>query len=70
MPTTSLVDETTILVYGIQNNKEETIKFSLSENDSTMSKTAFAQPAYNDYKMQEQFELKDYVYVLNSFNVV
>jgi hypothetical protein len=71
MPTTSLVDEseTTMLVYGEQNN-EEAIKFSLSENDSTMSKTAFAQPAYNDYKMQEQFELKDYVYVLNSFNVV
>ncbi|KAK2382893.1 hypothetical protein QL285_070404 [Trifolium repens] len=67
MPTTSLVDEseTTMLVYGEQNN-EEAIKFSLSENDSTMSKTTSAQPEYNDDKMQDQFELKAEVYILKS----
>ncbi|PNX85024.1 CC-NBS-LRR resistance protein [Trifolium pratense] len=75
--TTSLVDESSI--YGREHEKEEIIHFLLSDTDCDnqisiinivglggMGKTALAQLAYNDHRIMEHFEIKAWVYVSQS----
>ncbi|KAK2349507.1 putative disease resistance RPP13 protein [Trifolium repens] len=81
--TTCLVDASGI--YGRDGDKEEMIKILLSsENGSSnqtpiisgilglggMGKTTFAKLVYNDNMIEEHFELKAWVYVSESFDVV
>ncbi|KAK2440078.1 putative disease resistance RPP13 protein [Trifolium repens] len=80
--TTYLVDASGI--YGRDGDKQEMIKILLSsENGSSnqtptisivglggMGKTTFAKLVYNDNMIEEHFELKAWVYVSESFDVV
>ncbi|KAK2386097.1 putative disease resistance RPP13 protein [Trifolium repens] len=80
--TTCLVDASGI--YGRDGDKEEMIKILLSsENGGSnqtpiisilglggMGKTTFAKLVYNDNMIEEHFELKAWVYVSESFDVV
>ena len=78
---TALVDESSI--YGRDVDKEKLIKFLLASNRSGnlvprisivglggMGKTTLAQLVYNDNKIEEHFELKAWVYVSESFDVI
>ena len=80
-PSSALVDESSI--YGRDVDKEKLINFLLAGNDSGnqvpiisivglggMGKTTLAKLVYNDSKIEEHFELKAWVYVSESFDVV
>ncbi|MCI02305.1 CC-NBS-LRR resistance protein, partial [Trifolium medium] len=80
-PTASLVDESCI--YGRDHDKNKLINYLLSDNDSGkrvsiisivglggMGKTTLAQLVYNDERMEKRFELKAWVHVSESFDVV
>ncbi|XP_058721843.1 putative disease resistance RPP13-like protein 1 [Vicia villosa] len=83
LPTTYLVDASQI--YGRDDEKDEMVEFLLSNNDSGnqtptpvssivglggMGKTTFAKLVYNDSRIEDHFELKAWVYVSESFDVV
>ncbi|RHN65954.1 putative P-loop containing nucleoside triphosphate hydrolase, leucine-rich repeat domain, L [Medicago truncatula] len=77
----SLVDES--VIYGREHEKEEIINFLLSDSDSDnqvpiisivgligIGKTTLAQLVYNDHRIVEQYELKAWVYLSESFDVL
>ena len=81
LSSSALVDESSI--YGRDVDKEKLIKFLHAGNDSGnqvpiisivglggMGKTTLAKLVYNDSKIEEHFELKAWVYVSESFDVV
>ncbi|CAJ2638991.1 unnamed protein product [Trifolium pratense] len=81
IPTASLVDESSIC--GREGEKEEIINYLLSTNDNDkqvsvisivglggMGKTTLAQLVYNDQRIEKRFELKAWVHVPKSFDVV
>ncbi|XP_020226664.1 putative disease resistance RPP13-like protein 1 [Cajanus cajan] len=81
LPTTSLVDESSIC--GREGDKEKIIKILVSDNVTCnqvpiisivglggIGKTTLAQLVYNDQKILDQFDLKAWVYVSQDFDVV
>ena len=77
--TLSFVDES--VIYGREHEKEEIINFLLSDSDNRIpiisilgligiGKTTLAQLVYNDHMIVEQFELKAFVHVPESFDLV
>ncbi|XP_058784919.1 putative disease resistance RPP13-like protein 1 [Vicia villosa] len=81
LPTSCLLGGSDI--YGRDNDKDEMIKILLSNNGGGnrtpvssivglggMGKTTFAKLVYNESRIEEHFELKAWVYVSESFDVV
>ncbi|RHN66067.1 putative P-loop containing nucleoside triphosphate hydrolase, leucine-rich repeat domain, L [Medicago truncatula] len=81
LPTAPLMDKSA--VYGREHEIEEMTEFLLSDSYSEtfvpiisivgvigMGKTTIARLVYNDHKIHEQFELKAWVYVSESFDLV
>ncbi|XP_062150517.1 putative disease resistance RPP13-like protein 1 [Alnus glutinosa] len=83
VPTTSLIEESSICGRDVE--KEDIIKSLLSDSDDAsgsdigviaivgmggIGKTTLAQLVYNDNKVNEHFDLKAWVYVSDTFDVV
>jgi len=77
--TLSLVDES--VIYGRNHEKEEIVDFLLSDSDNRVliisivgligiGKTTLVQLVYNDHRIVKQFELKAFVHVPESFDLV
>ncbi|GAU20836.1 hypothetical protein TSUD_120280 [Trifolium subterraneum] len=83
IPSSSLVDDASV-IFGREHEKEEIVDFLLADSDNTdkqvsiisivgligIGKTTLAQLVYNDHRIMEQFEMKAWVHVSQSSNLI